>query len=335
MNKPTSSVADDQEVKDPVETLDQQNDQVTDANTDSTQSSGVESEGANEPKTLEEVIKTAAERNKPKQETAQPADEETEASSEPAAETEAKAEDDQQDEKVPFHNHPRWKSLLQERDEYRGRAERFDAITTYMKENELTSEEVADGFEVMTLMRKDPAEALKRLETYSSNLRQFLGLELPEDLRSKVDDGAVDEDTAKELAKARNERAFAEARLQEREQFERQTYTQQQEAAARQEMAMAVDGWINSIKSSDPDYSIKEAFVVDRVKVLRMEYPPQTKEDAVALVQQAYTDASERLKAMSPRRQNIRTTTSAASTTTAAKPEPKTLQEAIELSLRG
>jgi hypothetical protein len=335
MDKPTSSVADDQEVKDPVETQDQTTDQtVTDANTDSTQSSGVESEGANEPKTLEEVIRTAAERNKPKQETAQPAEDGKETKPEAEAETDAKAESEAKDDKVPFHNHPRWKELLQERDEYRGRAERFDAITTYMQNNALSSEDVADGFEVMGLMKKNPAEALKRLEEYTSNLRQVLGLVLPSDLQAKVDEGAVDEEVAKELARTRNAEALARAQLQERESLEQQRVQQEAHQRVAFEMATAVDGLVNQIKGQDPDYPVKEAFIVDRVKVLRMERPPRTKEDAVALVQEAYADATERLKALSPRRQPVKTATSAASTSTAAKPEPKSLREAIELSLR-
>jgi len=342
MDKPTSSVAEDQVIPaDPAksdEEIKQDNpgetQGATDANTDSTQSSGVESEGANEPKTLEEVIKTAAERNKPKQETAQPAEEKVD-ETKPEGEEAAKADTEKPEEKVPFHNHPRWKELLQERDTFRERAERFDALTTYMQQNELTSEEVADGFEVMALMKSNPAEALKRLEEHASGLRQFLGVELPDDLKQKVESGYVDEDTAKELAAVRNQKALTEARLTLQEQRELERQQLQMEQSGRVEMATAVDAWIKGVQQRDPDYSVKEAFIVDRVQVLRMQNPPKTKEDAVALVQQAYSDATERLKALAPRRQEVRTTMSAASTTTSAKPEPKTLQEAIELSLRG
>lgn len=350
MNKPTSSVAVDQVITtgsattetdvntDQVETQAQNAEgttQVTDANTDSTQSSGVESEGAKEPKTLEEVVKTAVERSKPKQETAEPAKEDEEAQ-ETQEDAEAKAKEEAEaEEKVPFHNHPRWKEVIAERDEYRGRAEKFDAITSFMDQNSLTPEEVTNGFEVMALMRSNPAEALKRIEEHASNLRQFLGLELPEDLKAKVDEGYVDADTAAELARTRNNEAFAKARLTEREQREAQLQQEQAAAAERAEMANAVDGWIQSIQTRDPDYSFKEAFIVDRVQVLRMQNPPRTKEDAVALVKQAYDDATERLKALAPRRQNVKTTTSAASTTTAAKPVPTTLQEAIEQAVRG
>lgn len=338
MKTPTSSVADDQVL--PTASVDTEtvvNDPVvdTDANTDSTQSSGVESDGANEPKTLEEVVKTALERAEPKQETATPAEEDTE-TQKPEADAEAKAkEETEAEEKVPFHNHPRWKEVIAERDEYRGRAEKFDAITGFMEQNSLTPDQVTDGFEVMALMQSNPAEALKRLEEHASNLRQFLGLELPADLKAKVEEGYVDADTAAELAKTRNQTALAEAKLQDRQRQEDLRSQQAAEQSVRSEMATAVDGWIQSVQTRDPDYSVKEAFIVDRVQVLRMQNPPRNAAEAVELVKQAYTDATDRLKALAPRRTNVKTTTSAASTTTAAKPEPKTLQEAIELSLRG
>jgi sialic acid synthase SpsE len=100
------------------------------------------------------VVQAAAEIGQPKPEassastgdTPQPAEP---AQAEPAASPVSEAE---QDAKVPFHDHPRWKQVLEERKTLRERAaalaplaERMQNVETFMQQNGLAAEEAARG----------------------------------------------------------------------------------------------------------------------------------------------------------------------------------------------
>jgi len=247
------------------------------------------------------------------------------------------------DSDVPFHNHPRWKEVVGERDRYKGEieqlrpdADQFRKITSFMSEHDLSVEEVSRGFTVMSLLKNDPQKAYEVLSPIMDELRGIVGEKLPDDLRQKVEQGLVDEGTAKELARERNARAIEQSRTQR--QNERNTEANAARAAGL--MADAVNGWEREIKGRDLDYAKKRPMVEDRIRVLLNEAraagkPPRTAEEAKAIAIKAYEDVSERLKSIVPRRQPTDPAPASGQSSTTAQPKPSNLFEAIKGAARG
>ena len=106
---------------------------------------------------------------------------------------------------IPFQTVNRGKN------EYKHGHEQFEQISNYLRENNLSAEEAADGFRIMSLIKKHPPEAIKALAPYLKELALATGQTLPDDIREKVDDGFLDEETGRELAQVGAEKAKAAA----------------------------------------------------------------------------------------------------------------------------
>jgi hypothetical protein len=222
-----------------------------------------------------------------------------------------------------FDRHPRFQELKRQRDGFRTEAEEYRKISGYMQEHGLTPDEVAQGFVIMGMMKSNPAQARELLGRHMRTLDQFAGEVLPEDLQTRVNGGGLDRESARELALMRNQKAFAQ---------------QQQLELAEREAGVSkgrvVTAWERNIQTRDPDYAAKQKLVADRAQVLMREWNPQTPQEALAVVQQAYDEVSEHLKAFLPRRAPARSTSSSASSMN-ARPEPTSLLEAARQALEG
>ncbi|MEI7652541.1 MAG: hypothetical protein WCJ96_11105, partial [Verrucomicrobiota bacterium] len=223
-------------------------------------------------------------------------------------------------EKLPFHNHPRWKEVQSELKEAKPAAEEYRKITSFMQSQGLTNQEVAEGFQIMALMKNNPAEAHKRISEYKSRLDAFVGEKLPDPIREKVDNGSIDPETAKEYAALLAQRQLEQQRAE---------YQQVEQARQSQDgMRNAVVNWEQQKKAKDPEWSTKEALITDRVRSLMASEQPNTAEQAVALVERAYSQITDQLRRIAPQRQPInpvRSTTSSVSVNVA----PKSLKEAV------
>lgn len=302
---------------------------VADAKQDSTPiSSGAGDTDANKkPKSLLDAVKGAVKR------TAADAASSTvgnNGSSAKDTETKTEAVDDlasdksksDADQKLPFHNHPRWKEVVAERDAYRTDADQYRQITTFMSSNGLSTDEVAEGFQIMALMKTNPAEAHKKISEYKSRLDAFVGEKLPEDLSQKVQDGFVDAETAKENARFRAEREL---------QQQRQAFAmQQQQVQNQQQMHSAVVNWEQQMKVKDADWAAKQDLVTDQVRLMMATNRPSTPDEAVQLVEQAHQIIRERLSRFAPQRKPVTHVASASSSANAVA-QPKSLLEAVRL----
>lgn len=226
------------------------------------------------------------------------------------------------DQKLPFHNHPRWKEVVAERDSFRSDAGEYRKITSFMSSHGLTNEEVVEGFQIMALMKTNPAEAHRKISEYKSKLDAFVGEVLPPDIHKKVEEGYIDDATAKELAALK-----AEKRLHE----ERQKLAiEQQTEKSRNGIHAAVVGWEQQMTAKDPDWSAKKELVTDQVKLMLQTEKPSTPDEALALVERAHSIIRERLSRFAPQRRPVTHVSSATSSANAA-PAPKSLLEAVRL----
>jgi len=304
------------------------------------------SEGAkqqDEPKpTLADVIKAAAEKPDPDGSSPPPAKTgSTDTDAPPSDDTTDKKtavkSDERDDAKLSFHNHPRWQEVKEQNRSYRTEieslkpdADQFRKINTFMQEHHLSPDEVGDLFIVGAMAKAGDPRCLQKIDEFRQKVALAIGEAIPPDIQAKVDEGEISESAAKELAKAR-----ALAASHERQAAERATADQQQAQARELEtlrtaQMQSVAEWEAAMRKRDPDFADKENAIARYAKALVQDYgPPPTAKDAVALVEAAYTQVSRDFKAALPPKKAVQRGP-IASSSTGAKPQPKTLREAIE-----
>lgn len=289
-----------------------------------------ESAGAAEDRVAPDLEKTDSKATDADADSQKPVDDGTKASS-----------DEAEDAKLPFHKHPRFQKVIHERSTFKKEletlkpdAEEWRAVKTFMDTNALTPDEVAKGFQIMAAMKNDPIRARDMLASYWGKLEEFAGAKLPEDLKEKVDQGEVDEAVASELARRRNEADFLRAQQYMAEQRKAEASLAEQQAQHQSMMRSTVIDWENGIKTRDADYSVKQPFLLDKVRAAMAQTPPQTPQDAVALVEQAYREVNDSLKRFVPNRPAANTLKSETSSAN-VRPEPKSLRDAVRLAAAG
>lgn len=229
----------------------------------------------------------------------------------------------------PLNKHPRFKQLIEQRNQYRESADEYSRITDFMRDNSLSPEDAAEGFRVMALMKANPAEAYKELQSKMQQLADASGINIPKDLRQRVEDGYIDEDSAKELSRAR-------AELNREKQLRESEYNQRLQMQTNQtidRITEDVTDWEAEIKENDPDYDLKSEEIDDRVRAMVAERGrPTNSEQAIQFAQEAYETVSERHKRRSPQPRAMK---AAKSGKLSGSPEakPQSLREAIELAI--
>jgi hypothetical protein len=205
--------------------------------------------------------------------------------------------------KLPFHKHPRWKEVLSQRDaalarsrEFEEPARQFGLVQEFMSSNNLTPPEMADGFTVMALMRNDPTKAIPLLENYLDQLKMITGQKLPDDIAKQVENGAITEEAANELAASRLQIATAQA------QNARVNADANNQADQRQrlEAATAVNAWEMQAKSADPDYEAKKPFIRDAIVAQTAGRALPSPAQAVQIAQRAHAEVTNRFKGFAP-----------------------------------
>ena len=236
------------------------------------------------------------------------------------------------EENIPFHNHPRWKEVMREKAQLAEKAKHYEEISDYMRANGLSNTEMAQGFEVMALMKNDPFKAKEILNAHMSKLSEFTGDILPVDIQEKLDNGFIDTEAARELA---TYRARTQHTAKATEEYNSRIAAEA-EAAKKQEMYQAVVDWESKVNMRDSEYKNKQALVTDRVKsIMQQSGNPASPEDAVKYVEQAYNEINQRLGSLAGRNVPTRMPTSYNSSSSGnSAPQPRSLQEAVSWAAR-
>jgi len=283
---------------------------------------------------LDSIIRKAVEKPQVTEESSTPEAKSDEADPETGDGSDTPVDAEKADDDVPFHKHPRWQEMKQERDAYKQDADQYRAITNFMQQSNLTGEEVAQGFEIMALLKSGDLGNLSQARQWFAErlagLDEVLGNQLPDDLKQKVDQGLVDEEVAKELARERaNARNLQNLRTQDEQRAEQARAEEAQRVQAVR-LATAVKQWEDGIKGKDPDYATKKAALVETqvlALIQRRGARPASEEEALALVDEAYRNVNETLKQFVPKPRPIAPTPAgqSARVTTA----PQSLRAAI------
>jgi len=291
-----------------------------------------------------DAIKAALEKSEgsssgPDQKKTEAADEseEPEEEGDPGKDDPKEAEPKAEDEKVPFHNHPRWKEVTRQKQEAEAkaaelqpRAEQFDKIDTYLRESQLGDQDFVRGLEIMRMIKMEPEKALQALDSIRANLGQFLGETLPEDLAEEVNDGILPENRAKELAKTRAQAKTA----QEQAQLSQQQAMQREQARMVAEVQQSVAQWEQAQVASDPDWSKKSMFIEAKVRAEAAIKPPANKLEAIEMLKRAKSEVDKALGAFVPKPKPQQSMRSSGSSVT-SNPQPKSFADAVRLAIEG
>ena len=205
-------------------------------------------------------------------------------------------------------------------------------LQSRLQQNQLAPEDVNTLLGVgSTLRRGDYQGFLNGIMPYVMVAQEALGIRVSSDLQKQVDDGLIDEATARELTRTRHRAVQAESRLQD---VNRVTLESQQAQAVTQ-IRSAVDQWEENIRRRDPDY----AHMSDAVRryaqgLLHERGIPRTPQEAVALSQAAYDEAKAVLARMQPAPRATRPSPSSIHVATGTSiAEPRTMKDAAVQAL--
>lgn len=240
---------------------------------------------------------------------------------------------------VPLNKIERFREVLQENRQLKATSERFAQLDQTMTEigNDarrmgLTNDELAQLFAWPRLLAKDPAAAVETLQAFSARWQERVGNTLPSDLKQRVDDGVLDEASAKEIAQLRANKSLSETRSRaDQEDRERQ------EASTRQsEIVTSVNAYQDELRRSDPDYTpAKHGMVVDALTALVSAHGrPTNVTEARAMAKQAYDTVNARLASLRPAPRQVQPPVGRR-LNRPAEAQPKSMLEAITLAVGG
>lgn len=265
--------------------------------------------------------------------------------SKPDADSKANGKDDVSDDallaaldqlkaNVPLNKIERFREVLNENRQLKGSNERFRALDQTLTDigNDarrvgLSNDDLAQLFAWPRLLAKDPAAAVEQLQAFAAQWQEKVGVTLPADLKQKVSDGYMDEDTAKEVAQLRASRELDKTRRDADDADQRRTAQERSQS----EIRTSVDAYQAELKANDPDYTPeKHAMTVDALTALVTQRGvPTTVEGARAMAKEAYDLVTKRLEKFKPPPRQVASPTVGRRLNKPAESQPKSMREAV------
>ncbi len=198
----------------------------------------------------------------------------------------------------------------------------------YLQRNQLTPEDANTLLGVGAALRRGDYQGfLDGVMPYVTVSQEALGQRINPDLQRQVDDGTIDEATARELTRTRHRAVQAEARLQDANRVMTSAEQTQQVTYVR----AAVDQWEAGIRQRDPDYAQISGAVRRTAQGLMQERgTPRIAQEAVALAQAAYDEVKTTFVRMQPAPRATRLTPSSIHVATGTpNASPQNMKEAV------
>lgn len=239
---------------------------------------------------------------------------------------------------VPLNKIERFRAVLEENKSLKGANERYRSMDQTLADigrdamkMGMTQQDMAQLFAWPRLLASDPKAAVEQLQEFTAMWQEKVGHKLPQDLHQKVEDGTLDEATAKEVAQLRAGNALERTR-HEAENAERERLSAAQRT---REIHDSVNAYQAELKAKDPDYTPeKHEMVVDALTALVTKHGvPGTVAEARAMAKSAYDTVSKRLSAFKPQPRPVASPTVGRRLNKPAEAQPKSMREAIERSL--
>lgn len=248
-----------------------------DANADSSNA------GATEDTTLS-IVEDVVKEQRGESEAASPA-EGQEGEPQPGGQNAQAEPDDENFTDVPFHKHPRFQQLLKERNSFKTEAAQFQNVQKFMDTNGISSEEAAEGFTIMALMRSNPQKAWEMLKPHVQNLLVAAGEVLPDDLAQRVQAGELSPAAAFEVSRSR---ALVQT-VQTNQSFQEQQAERQRQMEQAQSLYNTASDWQADRERKDPNFKAKFPLLQREIAFLQMqEGKPTTPQGVKDQLERAY-----------------------------------------------
>jgi hypothetical protein len=265
--------------------------------------------------------------------------------------SEVKAEDEQQEgeevadaeetsKEIPVQTRKKINKLLRERRELRDEvaamrpaAEIGQQLHNFQQSNNLSTDGIIDALDLLVMVNKgDYAGFYERIAPVIRHTQEVLGIVLPPDLDQMVAQQQMTPEAARKFANTRFERTNYEVQarqLQAREEFAVSTQV-------RDNVQRSVTAYEQRLAANDPDYKAKQESVRRAAQAILFERGGRINsvDEALAITHQAYNEVSAqyrriqqpvRATAPQPGRSNPQTPS--------ARPQPKTLMDAVKNAL--
>lgn len=220
-----------------------------------------------------------------------------EAGQEPDDQTPKKELDDEDYSDVPFNKHPRFQRVLGELKTAKVDAERYRNVQSYIDSQGLSAEEAANGLVTMGLMKTNPAEAWRQLKPVVQKLLIAAGEVLPDDLKTRVQNGEMSQEAAVEVSRSRAHVQSVETKRT----FDQQRATSQQQNDARTAVLNAATSWEADRRQRDPNFEVKMPALQKEIAWLQAtEGKPADPAGVQAQLKKAYEAVNAALPAPTP-----------------------------------
>jgi hypothetical protein len=197
------------------------------------------------------VVRDAAPSKKPDPAAASPADG-AEAGDKPGEGT-PKKEPAEDFSDVPFNKHPRFRQLLSERNGFKGDAEKYRQVDTFIRDNGMSAQEAADLLTVGAMAKTNPAKAWELARPWVENLLKAAGEVLAPELEQAVQEGRMTREAAYDLSRSRATVASMEAARS----FEGQRAEQKARDDHAKSITDAAQSWEDTRRERDPGFDAK------------------------------------------------------------------------------
>jgi hypothetical protein len=191
------------------------------------------------------------------------------------------------------------KQLKSEVDELQTIRSQLSEITVAAQKSGLEDQLVADLWATPLLFAQDPVAAVQKLREATERLAEMVGDKLPSELQTKVDDGYLTEEDARELSRARAEAA----RLRQMQEYESAEREKQSRESQLRSLGDAVNTYQQSLVQNDPDYTaVARKWHRDRfAQMYEASGRPQDMRQVVSLAEQSWKEIKSDLTAMIPK----------------------------------
>lgn len=244
----------------------------------------------------------------------------------------------------PPNSQRRIRQLVAQRDDHqrqveslRPRAEQWDTVTSYMRENGIQPAEFDNALEITRIINSgDFSRALQVLTPIYREVAARAGEILPKDLAEEVRLGRISEQHARELNRTRATAQNAQVREQRTREQSEATRNVERVTQIVNSNAQAVDVWAKAKAGSDPDWSEKQKDVAEALELelnrLGPQGYPQTREAAIELAEKCLKVVEDRIKRYRPKPQ-ARNAVTGQFASPKAKTKPTSYMDAIDQAL--
>lgn len=217
---------------------------------------------------------------------------------------------------------------------FKPKAEQFDKLVDWVRDNDLSTEEVNQVFDIAAAVKRgDFKTAYDQLAPIYRQLQAVLGEVLPDDLQQRINRGEIDEATAKRLVTAETGKSVAEQRAARQAKVDEERQARSANEAAVHAVKSAVTDWEKSKSTADPDWKLKQPLVQQAIELaLHRNGFPKTAADAVKVADAALAEVNKTFTQLAPRKREVAppVTDSASGRSQAA---PKNMLEAVRLGV--